>query len=332
MGKKHIKIMSNNPELGSLKSSYFEVEHELMSTIFSFRGILKELRKVHNYHIILIDATPQLLIIFCLFCFLSPHRRWKLVSLDQNLIAPGSLIERAVAMFKRILFKKVDLFILYLRDITGYKRFYGISQDQAVYIPFKVNIWDLVGDPDKLSSNGDYVLVAGRSLRDLKTFIEAIRNLKYPTIILHQGYQKMRDYNTKINLENLPQNVKAVYHDGNQTSWGEFIRNARVVVIPTLPTITAAGVSVYLDAMALKKCVILSDNPASRGILKDEAIIVPPQNPSLLAEAIHNAWEDNKLRERIASAGREYANTMQDKNRLFTDIIECCARLVYKDI
>lgn len=327
IAKKQLRIMSNMPELDLVELSNVEIVHEVMNPNWSYFGIFKELIKAHKYQVVLINATPQRLILFCIFSLFSIHRKWKLISHDQNLIAPESLYERAVAMFKRYLFTKVDYFILHLRDSNGYRKYYGIPPDRVIYIPFKVNIWELVGDPKKLSSDGEYVLVGGRSLRDLNTFIEAMKILKFPSVILHQGIEKMNQHGTEINLNNLPNYIKAVYHDGNQHTWAEFIRKARVVVIPTFPTITAAGVSVYLDAMSLKKCVILSDNPASRGILKEEAIIVPPQNSTRLAEEISNVWENSEYRENIASKGLEYANNLKDKKRLLKDIIECCGRL-----
>ena len=64
-------------------------------------------------------------------------------------------MERAIASVKRLLLRMVDLFILYLRDFTGYERYFGISADRAVYLPFKANVWDFVGDPQKLSSDGN---------------------------------------------------------------------------------------------------------------------------------------------------------------------------------
>jgi glycosyltransferase involved in cell wall biosynthesis len=294
----------------------------------SLRAIWKEILKARKFHVVLLNANPGRLLLFCIFRYLSPYSRWRLVSLDQNFLAPQSPFERAIARVKRLLLKKVDLFILYIRDITGYERYYGISADRAVYVPFKVNIWDLVGDPQKLSSDGEYVLVTGKGMRDLKTFNEAIRLLKYPCVLLHQDWKEMAKHGTNIQLECIPDNVKPIQHDGNRQSWAEFIRKARVVVIPTLTTIRAAGASVYLDAMALKKCVILSDNPANRGILTREAIIVPPQDPARLTDAIREVWENHELRERIASAGREYAQTLEGEKRLLKDIVECCVRLV----
>jgi glycosyltransferase involved in cell wall biosynthesis len=321
-----VRILSNLPKLLSLESPRIALDHELMSLGGSLRTSWKELLKAHNFDVVLLNASPGYLMLFCLLRYLTPHSRWKLVSLDQNLLAPHSLSEFAASFVKRIMLKKVDLFILYLRDLTGYERYYGVSADRAVYVPFKANIWDLVGNQQNLSSDGEYVLVAGRSLRDIKTFTEAMRLLEYPGVLLHQGSQTMAKHGTTLPV-NLPANVRVVQHDGGRKSWVEYIRKARVVAIPTLPTITAAGVSVYLDAMALKKCVILSDNPASRGILTGEAIIVPPQDPVRLAEAIREAWENDELRERIASAGREYVQTLQGEDRLLNDIVDTCATL-----
>jgi glycosyltransferase involved in cell wall biosynthesis len=326
MLRKKIRIMSNMSKLGAIENPRVAVEHELMDSNWSLRTVVKELLKADKFQIVLLNACPGRLLLFCLFRYLYPRCRWRLVSLDQNLLAPRSTVERIIARFKRLLLRKVDLFILYLQDLAGYERYYGVSADRAVYVPFKANVWDLLGDEKSLSSYGEYVLVAGRSLRDLKTFIEAMRLLEYPGVLLHQGSQTMSKHGTALPVECLPANIRIVQHDGNPKSWVEYIRNARIVAIPTLPTITAAGVSVYLDAMALKKCVVLSDNPASRGILNGEAIIVPPQDPGRLAEAIREAWENDELRERIASAGREYVQALQGEDRLLNDVVESCAK------
>ena len=327
-----IRIMSNLPDLGSVESSRVIVAHELMDQVPSLISIIREFYRARNFQVVLLNACPKRLFIYCFFRYIYPNCKWILVSLDQNLLIPNSPKDRIIALIKRFLLKKVDLFILYLRDVSGYERYYGVTARRTAYIPFKVNVWDMVGDPREVSSDGDYVLVAGRSLRDLKTFIKAMSRLKFPAVLLHQGEKIMGEHNTIIQFDQLPMNVTAAYHDGKRESWYDFIRKARIVVIPTLPTITAAGVSVYLDAMALKKCVILNDNPASRGILTGQAIIVPPQDPQRLAEAIRMAWTDDDRREQIATKGWEYAQTLQGEKRLMKDIIECCASFHDKEI
>jgi len=80
--------------------------------------------------------------------------------------------------------------------------------------------------------------------------------------------------------------------------------------------------------MALRKCVIISEGPQTRGLLTDEAIFVPPGDPVALANAICRAWEDDDLRERTADAGRRYAEQLRGEPRLLSDIVDVCGNLV----
>ncbi|MCI0628017.1 MAG: glycosyltransferase family 1 protein, partial [Acidobacteria bacterium] len=88
--------------------------------------------------------------------------------------------------------------------------------------------------------------------------------------------------------------------------------------------------SVYLLAMGLRKCVIITEGPATRGLLTDEAIIVPQSDPAALADAIRRAWDDDDLRERTANAGRRYAERLQGEARLLADIVNTCGDLVFR--
>ncbi|MFQ5903490.1 MAG: glycosyltransferase, partial [Candidatus Binatia bacterium] len=78
------------------------------------------------------------------------------------------------------------------------------------------------------------------------------------------------------------------------------------------------------------KCVIVTEGPATRGLLTDEAIVVRPGDPIALAQAIQRAWEDDALRDRIARAGRRYAERHGGEARLLSDIVEVCGQLVSK--
>ena len=80
--------------------------------------------------------------------------------------------------------------------------------------------------------------------------------------------------------------------------------------------------------MALRKCVIITEGPATRGLLKEEAIVVPPANPVALADAIRRAWEDDDLRQQTADAGRRYADRVGGESRLLSNIVNVCGDLV----
>jgi starch synthase len=60
------------------------------------------------------------------------------------------------------------------------------------------------------------------------------------------------------------------------------------VVLALRPAPRAAGLDVYLKAMALGKLVIVSDATAVREYVEDRVtgLVVPPEDPAALAEAI----------------------------------------------
>jgi glycosyltransferase involved in cell wall biosynthesis len=82
-----------------------------------------------------------------------------------------------------------------------------------------------------------------------------------------------------------------------------------------------------LVAMALRKCVIITEGHATRGIINDEALVVPPSDPAALAQAIRRGWEDDVLRQRVADNGRRYAEQVRDATRLYSDLLEACAEI-----
>lgn len=76
--------------------------------------------------------------------------------------------------------------------------------------------------------------------------------------------------------------------------------------------------------------MIITEGPATRGLLKDEAIVVPRGDPAALAEAIRRAWEDENLLEQTANAGRRYAEQLGGESRLLCDSVDVCGSLVFQ--
>ena len=81
-------------------------------------------------------------------------------------------------------------------------------------------------------------------------------------------------------------------------------------------------------AMAMRKCVIITEGTSTRGLITTEAIIVPPRDPIAMANAISQVWEDDDLRKRTADAGRRYAERCGGEPRLYADIARLCGELV----
>jgi glycosyltransferase involved in cell wall biosynthesis len=284
-----------------------------------------------RHDVILLDGNPPYLGLLCLLRWLWPFTACRLVVVDILFVRPEGWKQRLKSWVWKLLLKRVDHFIHYFKDLEGYRRHYDIGPERSSYVPFKVNFWDQLSLVDHFSSEGEYVFTGGRSLRDPDTFLRAMRLVPYPGVLLYHDRSLLEENGTPPPPRDLPGNVRAVEDDGSGESWLRHLRRARVVVITTLPSsIRAIGISTYLVAMALRKCVIITDGPATRHILGDEALLVPPGDPVALAGAIRRAWEDDALRQRTAQAGRRYAERLGGADRLLADILEVCTQVAGK--
>jgi hypothetical protein len=330
MTQQRLRIITTLPRLDGIRTREYVVAASQISEDESFGGGLRLFFRAFGYDLVLLVSSGRLLLSLCAMMWLFPIHRWRLISLDIHLLEPVGWKQRVVARIKRFLLRKVDLHILYFQDLAGYERCYGISPAISHFVPFKVNSWESLPAREALTSDGEYVFCGGRSLRDLKTFKDAMAQVPYPGLLLYQQDASfMAMHGTTLDLSGLPSNVRVERHDGNNDTWIDFIRRAKLVVIPTLPSsIYAPGLSLYLLAMGLRRCVIISEGPQTHGLLKDEAIIVPPGDPGALAQAIRRCWEDDILRNSTADAGRRYAELCAGETRMLSDVVNVCGQLL----
>jgi glycosyltransferase involved in cell wall biosynthesis len=139
---------------------------------------------------------------------------------------------------------------------------------------------------------------------------------------LQQQDEEMQAHGTMPFSGNLPPNLRLELHSaGGLASFLQFIAGAKLVVIPRFKhDIASTGISTYLMAMGMGKCVILSRGPGAEDLLKDEALLVEPGNVQALAEAIRAMWDDDGRRKQIAAAGKLYADRCEGSLRLARDI------------
>ena len=327
--RRTLRVISNFRRLDGICTERFSVIHRFDADRGTVWSSVRLFLQAFRYDVVILNNEVRRLLVFCLLRWLFPFHRCRLVSVDLQVSQPMGWRQELVTPLKRFLLKKVDRFILYFTDLEGYERFYGISPARASYVPFKVNSWETISPVEELSSDGEYVFTGGRSFRDLRTFIMAMRQVDHPGLLLYQNSSLMKQHGTEIDLNELPRKLRAEEHGGDDATWIEYIRRAKLVVVPTLAnTISSTGISTYLVAMALRKCVIITEGPATRGLLRDEAIVVPPGDPVALAQAIQRAWEDDALRDGIARAGRRYAERHEGEARLLADILTICGELV----
>ncbi len=282
-------------------------------------------RQLGRAHLILIDCNPNLVLQVCALFAAFPWLRRPLVANDLVLRRPQRLAQRLMLGPKRFLFSRVDHFIHHFKDLSGYQRYFGIGPERSSFVPFKPNVRERYrGGPDP---GGEYVLLFGRSLRDFDTFFDAVERLPYPAAIIEPDFAQLRAHGARFTrpLDRLPKQVRLLAdRPGDPDLQIQVLSGARLAVLPILKScLGGGGVGTCLNAMLLAKCVIISDCPVTRGVLTDEVLTVPPEDPAALAEMIRRAWEDDALRERTAAAGHRYASSLGGEPELIQRILDC---------
>jgi glycosyltransferase involved in cell wall biosynthesis len=115
----------------------------------------------------------------------------------------------------------------------------------------------------------------------------------------------------------LPAHLKLLDDDGTVEAMIRIIRGAKIVALPIVPNNLLAGVGVYLNAMLLGKCVIITEGAGASDVLTDEALFVPAGDPEKLAHAIDRVWRDDALRLRTAENGHRHALSLGGEPELF---------------
>jgi glycosyltransferase involved in cell wall biosynthesis len=271
--------------------------------------------------IVVIDCRDVLLYRICTHFLLFPWTRKPLVAVDLVLRKPTGLRRRVAALAKRILLSRVQHYIHYFQDISGYTKHFGISRARSSYVPFKVNIRSVNLTSEDISE--DFIFTMGQSLRDYDTFIRAIAELPYPAAIPEFSFDSFegKDETFRWTRQNVPQQLTILPDSGSSADLVKNLARARLFVVPTqASSLCASGLSTYLDAMYLGKCVILSSGPGASDLLTEQALLVPPHDVGALRNTIRRAWEDDALRNRTASAGRRYALSLGGEPELLQRI------------
>ncbi len=315
------RIISNFVYLDKLCREPSNYDHKLISDNLP---PWKLLSAAGDADVVVLDNSYVYLMSFCFLKMLMPFRKFNLLFVDLILLQPETFQRRVLALLKTVLLKQVDRFAQVFKNTRGYERYYGIDPARCRYLPFKMSRWEeglqeYIADP----CIGSYVICAGRTLRDHRTFLEAMRLCGLPGILLvpddgdGAGVVMESDYD-------LPTNVKLeIDSSGKQETFLRWIKESAIVVIPRFANaISASGISTYLIAMGAWRCVVLTKGPGADDLLvAGEAILVDPEDSRQLADAVSAVWNDHDLRRTIAQKGREYAEKAQGERRYMTDLL-----------
>jgi len=317
-----LRLLTNLPELSQADNAndFSITPLKSPSRIGEWLALLKAMKQ---HDMVLINCAAPELIKVSFVRWLLFGRCAQVVSLDTVLPIPKTntfkqQLKLAVVCW---LFKQPTLFIEYFRRTEGYTQHYGIPAEKFSYVPFKVNGLEMIQQIK--STDQGYIFCGGNTRRDFNTLIEASKRIDYPVRIVTMGDDEITKYGSALSTNNLPSNVEIVRHDGDRKSFLEHIAGATLVVLPVLKgNISATGISVYLSAMALGKCVIISSGPAVDDVVPtDAAITVPPEDIATLTSAIKTTLNDPNLREQTAAAGKTYALSLGGVENLYLNVL-----------
>ena len=311
-----IKVISNLPGLRDVTAPGLAVEFEPYAIGGGVRTVLRTFFRSFRYDYIVLNGMPWDLLLLCLFKMLMPFNPCRIVAIDVLFSQPRTWTERIKMRLRGLLLAQAHHIILYYKDTAALGRALGLPQRKFKFLPFKINQFDLV--TSSTPTDGGYIFCGGKTRRDFKTLIDAVQTLDYPTKIVTTRNEDIIRHGSYLDEEmDLPPHVQVVRLDGSAAPFIEHMAASRLVVLPLIPDITGVGIGVYIMAMALKKCVVISAGPSVNGVLTDDlAIIVPAQDPAALRAAIVRAWTDNGLRTRVSSRAFAYARELGSDDKL----------------
>ena len=254
---------------------------------------------------------------FALILAFVPFHRCRLTTLDFFIGSP----RRSRKPLIRWCLNHVDRLLVYFRDARAFEREYGISPQRFHYIPFKINALEIIRRA-AVCDRG-YIFTGGRSRRDFATFFAAVGPLGYPVKVIASPEAEMRPDGSSLAGLEVPPNVEITIDDPSPEFFVRTMAAARLVVLPILRDITTqAGIGVYLQAMALGKCVIVSSGLGVSDVLTaDQALIVPAGDPDALRQAIERVWNDEDLRRCYAARGHQYAHSLGGEDDLRRSVL-----------
>ena len=210
---------------------------------------------------------------------------------------------RAVVVFSRL-------------QIRLYSEAFGVPESTFVWIPYYSTLWGAEYE----TTEGDYVFSGGDYTRDYASLFEAVRPLPYRTVIaaFYRSYFK--------GLQ-IPSNVEILTttHEG----FLELTAGAGVVAVPLRGGLLhPGGEQTYLNAMALGKAVIVTDDVGAGQYIENgvSGVVLKPGDVEGLRQAIVRFMENRSLARNVGEAARAAAARYSPDAffaRLLTVIEEC---------
>jgi len=202
-------------------------------------------------------------------------------------------------------------------EADNYAAHFGIDRNKFVWVPYCTD----VTARDYPVAEEDYVFTGGWHHRDHATLLKAAGTLPMRFRVAAPL--------SRLSPRPLPENVECLNVVGRHDFWSSLAR-ARLVVLSLEPGLMRyPGVITYVTALRLGKCVIVNDPHGAKSYIVNgrTGVLVAPQDPQALADAIRDLWAQDRRRSRLSLAARAHAAQNFSLARYWLDLEELTAPL-----
>ena len=210
--------------------------------------------------------------------------------------------------------KKISHIVVTYYMLTKFGEFFRSLNWHVIYHPV---LFDNLNHISLSNSNhyDNYILLYGRMMagKGEDVLIKALKILKDKGIIYSAiicGPSPSKDY---------PNNLIKLFRLENQVTYVgsrlgkeliDLINNSSIVV---LPTVSEEGFGLTaIEAMYFGKPVIASNTSGLAEVVNNFGMLIPPNDPYALAEAIHELMSNKNKIEKLGKKAKEYARSVFD--------------------
>jgi glycosyltransferase involved in cell wall biosynthesis len=203
-----------------------------------------------------------------------------------------SRIQQALRRFLlRIAVGSAARVVVYSKSqLVSYPAKFGLPSNKLVFVKSHTSLYD---DTYPVS-RGDYLFAGGDSNRDYNTLFQAVKELPHRVVVVTHAAEQLKKSWISENVELIPGLPR---HEFNALMAGA----AAVVITVKSGGIESGGRTVYSNAMALGKPVVVADDDASDYITTGfDGIVVPAGDVIALREALATVMQSSDYASRLA--------------------------------
>ena len=237
-----------------------------------------------------------------------------------------TLRKRAFAQSSGWLRRTNSIVVVSRRQEDYLRREARLPEERVRFVFDKVD--HLFFAPRGEGGEGDFVLSVGAAGRDYETLVEALRRLGVRGVLVPSSL-----WFTGVKTNELPPNV-TVRRNIPFTELRTLYEQAALVVVPLQSgTEYAAGVNAVLEAMAMRKPLIVTDTPGLGGYLDDGVTMrtVPGGNVDRLAAAIDGLLTDADEGRRLGANARAVVEGGRNLDTYVTAIVDTVTHVIEHD-